>query len=299
MTKKKRKGLGALGVDALLSSTQPVALGETKTDDNLRLEQIAVGDIRPGKYQPRRQIAEDALAELANSIQSQGLIQPIVVRPKDASGFELIAGERRWRAAQIAGLTEIPAIVRDTDETAAAACALIENIQREDLNPLEEATAMQQLIARFDLTHDALAQTLGRSRAAVTNILRLLKLAPQVRDLLADHKLEMGHARALLSLDKATQPDVAMLVIQMQMTVRETEDYIAQLLSTNSKGGGKRKGNKRKLAELSAEIKQLQQELSEKIGTAVTIQHQRSGKGKLIIHYGNLDILDGVLKRVK
>lgn len=294
MAKKKRPGLGALGVDALLSSTQEVPLEPVSSRH--RLQNIALKDIVPSKYQPRQHIDQQALQELAESLKSQGLIQPVVVRPSGDSGskFELIAGERRWRAAGLADLESIPAIVRDLDENAAAVCALIENIQREDLNPLEEAAAMQKLITHFDLTHDQLAETLGRSRPAITNTLRLLKLDERVAEMVSKGLIEMGHARTIVALNQEDQLTVALEVSQKAMTVRQTEDYVANLQGRSGK-----KAPQHTTATTSPELKQLQRELSEKLHTTVTIEHKKSGNGKVRIDYANLDVLEGILSKIR
>lgn len=278
----------------LLTSSRAVAVGDDDGDDG-RLQQIALDDVRPGRHQPRQNIDEKTLRELAESIKSQGLIQPVIVR-RDAgdAGYELIAGERRWRAARIAGLERIPALVRTLDENDAAAIALIENIQREDLNPLEEASAIQQLIVQFDLTHEQVAGAIGRSRPAVSNLLRLLELSPEVRDWLAHGRFEMGHARTLLQLEKARQADAARVMIEHRMSVREAERYVAALRKKNGGGGGAKRDRK------PPEIASLERELCERLGTEVQVRHAPgSGKGKLLIHYGNLDELEGILAKIQ
>lgn len=284
--RKRRRGLGALGVDALLSSTRPVSPDDA--GDGLHIRRLALSDVHPGKHQPRRRMDDTALNELAASIKNQGLIQPIVVKPDGDEKFELVAGERRWRAAQIAGLDRIPAIVRDLDENAAAACALIENIQREDLNPLEQAAAMQRLVANFGLTHEQLAQMLGCSRPAVSNLIRLLDLDHAVREMLADGRLNMGQARSLLGIEKSRQAAVALSVAARNLTARQTENYVQSL-----------RKDRPKQRSVPAEITQLQQQLSERLTTPVTIEYKASGKGKVIIHYANLDVLDGILKKIQ
>ncbi len=294
MTRGKRRGLGALGVDVLLTSSRAVAVGG---DGDVQLRQIRLDDIRPGHHQPRRRIDEDTLRELAESIKSQGLIQPVIVRgdANDAGRYELIAGERRWRAARIAGLARIPALVRSLDENDAAAIALIENIQREDLNPLEEASAIQQLIVQFELTHEQAASAIGRSRPAVSNLLRLLELSPEVRDWLAQRRFEMGHARTLLQLEKERQVDAARAIIEQQMSVREAERYVAASLKKNGASAGAER-RKRKPPEIAS----LERELSERLGAAVDVRHSAaSGKGKLLIYYSDLDELEGILEKIR
>ena len=296
MTPKKRLGRG---LDALLS--KPVA--ETGAvmgghgDDSLR--QIPLDLLRRGQYQPRHDIRQDTLEDLANSIRAQGVVQPIVARPISGDGgeqhYEIVAGERRWRAAQMAGLEEIPAVVREIPDEAAIAMALIENIQRENLNPLEEARALDRLIREFDLTHAEAAEAVGRSRAAVSNLLRLQDLADKVKPLLESRELEMGHARALLGItDPVQQYDVARQVARKGLSVRETERLVARMLD---RGPGKKTA--RPAAEKSADIRRLETEVSEKLGARVRLDHSRKGSGKLVISYNNLDELDGILKHIK
>ena len=291
MVNKKRKGLGALGVDVLISSSHKSPIIDGDNDDT-RIKQIGIVDIVPNKHQPRQNFSQESLEELAESLKSQGLIQPIIVRPAKDKGFELIAGERRWRAAQIAGMTKIPAIVRQIDDSNAAALALIENIQREDLSPIEEAQAFQRLITYFDLTHEKLSEILGRSRPAISNTLRLLALNDSVLEMLNRKQLDMGHARALLSLTKEEQGIVALKVLQDEMTVNQTEQYVSDYKNRNKKKRRKR-GTK-----TSPEVKQLQKQLSEKLSTDVTVKHKPSGSGSLNIHYSSLDVLDGILKKI-
>ena len=295
MAKGKRRGLGTLGVDVLLTSARAVAVEEETGDGEL--QQIRLDDIHPGRHQPRRRMDEETLRELAESIKSQGLIQPVIVRRDAAAdGYELIAGERRWRAARMAGLSRIPALVRSLDENDAAAIALIENIQREDLNPLEEASAIQQLIVQFDLTHEQAANAIGRSRPAVSNLLRLLELSPEVRDWLARRRFDMGHARTLLQLEKAHQANAARALIERRMSVREAERYVAALLKKNGDAGA----GTAKRARKAPEIASLERELSERLGTEVQVRHASgSGKGKLLIHYANLDELEGILEKIR
>jgi ParB family chromosome partitioning protein len=240
--------------------------------------------VRPGRYQPRVQFDPDSLEELAGSIRAQGIIQPIVVRAVD-DGYEIIAGERRWRAAQLAGLDTIPVIVRDVDDETAIALALIENIQRENLNPLEEATALKQLVDEFQLTHQEVASAVGRSRPMVSNLLRLLDLPEGVRELVAARKLEMGHARALLALGPNQQLSAAHQVVTRGLSVRETEALVKKLLNPAQ----------RKRASLDPDIKRLQDQLAERLCAVVRIQHGNKGKGKLVISYNSADELEGII----
>jgi ParB family transcriptional regulator, chromosome partitioning protein len=275
----KAKGLGR-GLDALLGS------------DDLPREALATVDvaaIRPGRYQPRTQMDERSLAELAQSIRSQGLLQPVVVRRLDG-GYELVAGERRWRAAQMAGLERIPAIVRDVPDEAALVMALIENVQREDLNPMEEAAAVERLIDEFKMTHEQAADAVGRSRSATSNLLRLLKLARPVQDMVMRGALEMGHARALLALDGARQIELATRIGARELSVRETEALVQRLLRAPAQRRRKR-GDR--------DLERLAEELSERLGTTVEIRASRKGRGKLLLHYSSLDHLDELLKRLK
>ncbi len=285
--KKARLGRG---LDALLGET----LGEdSRAAEQLR--QLPIELIQRGRYQPRRQIPKERLEDLANSIRAQGVVQPIVVRATDAGGYELVAGERRWRAAQMAGLEEIPTVVREIPDEAAIAMALIENIQRENLNPLEEAQALDRLIREFDLTHAEAAEAVGRSRAAVTNLLRLQDLADKVKPLVEARQLEMGHARALLGIaDPVQQYDAARQVAKKGLSVRETERLVARMLDRTS---GKKVS--RPAAEKSADIRRLETEVSEKLGAKVRLDHTKKGSGKLVISYNNLDELDGILKHIK
>jgi len=299
-SRNKRRGLGSLGVDVLLTSSRAVGIagGAEAAAGDPQLHRIPLEDLRPGRHQPRRRMDDDALRELADSIKSQGMIQPVVVRADaDRPGrYELVAGERRWRAAHLAGLARVPALVRSLDENDAAAIALIENIQREDLNPLEEASAIQQLIVKFGLTHEQAAHAIGRSRPAVSNLLRLLNLNPEVRDWLEQRRFEMGHARTLLQLDKKHQADAARMVIERNMTVRDAEHYVETLLKKDAGAGAKRRPRKR----TPPEIASLERELSERLGAPVSVQYNtRSGKGKLLIHYTSLAELDGILEKIR
>lgn len=282
----KKPGLGR-GLDMLLSSARSQS---TDTEDTV-LKRLPVERVRPGQYQPRTRMDADALQELADSIKAQGLVQPIVVRKLNGGEYELIAGERRWRAAQLAGLHDIPAVVRDIPDQAAAAMSLIENIQREDLNALEEAGALRRLIDEFGLTHQQTAEAVGRSRVAVTNLLRLLELQPEVKALLDAGQFEMGHARALLALQGAQQVEIAKLVAQRQLSVRDTERLIKQVLENTN-------------VEIPAfkpspDVVRLEQRLADTLGAKVAIRYNRSGKGKLVIEYNSLDELDGILEHIQ
>ena len=297
MTPKKRLGRG---LDALLSKpvaeTAAVTGGTHDADDGLRT--IPLELLQRGQYQPRLDMRQDTLEHLADSIRVQGVVQPIVVRPIAGKGseqrYEIVAGERRWRAAQLAGLQDIPAVVRDIPDESAIAMALIENIQREDLNPLEEARALDRLIREFGLTHAEAAEAVGRSRASVSNLLRLQELSDKVKQLLEDRRIEMGHARALLSIANATQQfDAARRVVGKGLSVRETEGLVKRLLEG---GTGK---PARKTASKSPDIRRLEIEVSEKLGARVDLQHDSKGAGKLVIRYNSLDELDGILKHLK
>jgi ParB family chromosome partitioning protein len=257
------------------------------------LKQIPVDLIQRGRYQPRRHIDESALDELAASIQAQGLMQPIVLRPISADTYEIIAGERRWRAVQKAGLDTIAAIVRDIPDEAAIAMSLIENMQREDLNAMEEAMALQRIKDEFGLTHEEVAEAVGKSRSAVTNLMRLTNLPEQVRILVERGDLDMGHARALLPLSADKQQGAARDIIDRDMSVRQAETYVRSL---QEKPTTKKTNKKEKK---SADVVALEKDLSEKLGAPVAINQSRGGKGKLVISYSSLDILDGILKRIK
>ncbi len=260
--------------------------------DTQALRNIPIDLLQRGKYQPRTHMDKQALAELADSIRAQGVVQPIVVRELKSGNYEIVAGERRWRAAQLAGLDAVPAMVRKVPDEAAIVIALIENIQREDLNPLEQARALQRLIDEFGMTHQQLAGRVGRSRAAVTNLLRLLSLNSDVRALLERGKLEMGHARALLALAGKTQSQVARQVAQQELSVRATEALVRRRLEHPQA----RKSQRR--ASVDPDVRALQDDLSERLGTRVRISHQRSGRGKLTIEYGSIDELEGILKHI-
>jgi len=256
------------------------------------LRELPIDLLQPGKYQPRLDMHQDSLQDLANSIKAQGVLQPIVVRGIGGGRYEIIAGERRWRAAQLAELHEVPAVIRDVPDEAAIAMALIENIQRENLNPIEEARALDRLIEEFELTHQQAADAVGRSRAAVSNLLRLLSLNADVRKLVENGDLEMGHARALLTLEGEAQSKAAREVVSRGLSVRETE----QLVSRSKDSSGK---TKPKEAAIDPNIQRLQNELAEKLGAPVHVQHASSGKGKVVINYSSLDELDGILAHIK
>lgn len=293
----KKRGLGK-GLEALLgagaavgSAAEDIAAVDQGTGDG-ELMHLPVDILQRGAYQPRIDMKADALEELANSIRAQGVVQPIVVRPIGGGKYEIIAGERRWRATQLAGLHEIPAVVRDVTDQAAMAMALIENIQREELNPMEEAQALYRLIEEFGLTHQQTADAVGRSRASVSNLLRLLGLNEAVKRMLENGDLEMGHARALLALTGEQQSEVARTVAGKGLSVRETERLIKRTLEGAQPGAAKEKKS-------DPDINRLEQELGERIGAKVAIQHGAKGKGKLVINYNNLDELDGILEHIK
>jgi ParB family chromosome partitioning protein len=276
----KVKGLGR-GLDALLAGNQENAKLEEP------LQNLSVSLLQPGKYQPRTRMDKESLAELAESVKSQGIMQPILVRPVPAGRYEIIAGERRWRAAQLAGLTEVPALVREVPDEAALAMSLIENIQRENLNPLEEAQGIQRLIKEFGMTHQAASQALGSSRSTVSNLLRLLNLPAPVQELLMQGKIDMGHSRALLSLSPAKQIETANLVAHKQLSVRETERLVH----------GIERPAPRKQPKQDRDLLRLQENVSAKLGAPVTIKSGKNGKGSIVIHYHSLDQLDGILAR--
>ena len=297
MTPKRRLGRG---LDALLSKpvAETAAVTGNAPQEGDVFRQLPVELLQRGQYQPRVDMRQDSLEDLAASIKAQGVVQPIVARPIVSKGkeqrYEIVAGERRWRAAQIAGLADIPAVVRDIPDEAAIAMALIENIQRENLNPLEEARALDRLIREFDLTHAEAAQAVGRSRASVSNLLRLRDLSDKVKPLLEDRQLEMGHARALLGISSPTQQyDAARQVVRKGLSVRETERLVKHMLE-----GGKPKPAKKAPAP-NADIRRLEIEVSEKLGAKVSVDHTSNGSGKLVISYNSLDELDGILKHIK
>ena len=293
MATKKLKGLGR-GLDALLGGDAP----ETPAAPSGAPSLLPVGQIQAGKYQPRTRMDDGSLAELAASIKSQGIMQPVLVRPVEVSPsgarYEIIAGERRFRAAQLAGLDEIPVLVRDVDDQNAAAMALIENIQREDLNPLEEAQGIARLISEFSFTHEQAAHAVGRSRSAVSNLLRLVNLAQPVQTMLMAGDIDMGHARALLAVDAASQIALANQVIARRMSVRETEKLVARALEEqNAPPVAARQKEK------SGDIVRLEEELSDRLATPVVFKMGPKGKGQMIIDFADLDVLDTVLARLR
>jgi len=301
MTARKR-GLGR-GLDALLGANntarEAVASAEdvaTAAEDaggaEDQLKRLPVDLIQRGKYQPRREMDPESLQELADSIKAQGVMQPIVVRQVSDRKYEIIAGERRWRATQMAGLDTIPAVVREVPDEAAIAMALIENIQREDLNPVEEAIALQRLQQEFELTQQEVAAAVGKSRSTIANLLRLMTLQEDVRVLLERGDLEMGHARALLGLSGADQSQAARTVVGKGMSVRQTESLVRNLLAAKTREPAAEQ-------RLDPNIRQLQDDLSQKLGTRVQIQHSAKGRGKLVLAYNSLDELDGILGHIK
>ena len=286
----KKRGLGK-SLDALLaytgteaSQTSPTSAHATSQE---ALFQLPVDQIQRGKYQPRREIKPETLEDLANSIRTQGIIQPLIVRPV-GDKYEIIAGERRWRAAQLAGLTEVPVIIRHIPDEAAVAIALIENIQREDLNPIEEAMALQRLISEFAMTHQAAATAVGKSRATISNLLRLLALPTEVKNLLEQGELEMGHARTLITLPELMQTETAKMIVAKKLSVRETENLVRQLLSDKPD---------RTSRGIDPNILSLQETLAQQLKLRVAIQCNAKGKGKLVIHYRNLKELDALLSQ--
>lgn len=297
----KKRGLGR-GLDALLAGSAPAqkksgesaaAIDKTRAPD-AELREVPVDLLQSGKYQPRHDFPQESMEELASSIRAQGVVQPIVIRPiGDGSRYEIVAGERRWRAAQLAGLHNIPAVVRRVPDSAAIAMALIENIQRENLNPLEEASALNRLIDEFEMTHQQAAEAVGRSRASVTNLLRLLDLEPPVKAMVEKRVLEMGHARALLALKGSDQFAAAKQVADRGLSVRETEKLVRRFVEdANTPKPAKPKTQ-------DPDIRRFQDDLSEKLGARVHIDHSTAGKGKLVIQYNSLDELDGILGHIK
>ena len=287
----KKSGLGR-GYNALLGDNLKAASAPADPSREA-LTHLAISRLQPGRYQPRRSMKEDKLAELADSIRAQGVIQPIVVREIADGRFEIIAGERRWRAAQLAELREVPVVVREVDDRAVIAMALIENIQREDLNPLEEATSLQRLIDEFELTHQQAAEAVGRSRAAVSNLLRLLELPEPIRKLLEAGRLEMGHARALLTLPAELAIAWARAAADEQLSVREVERRAQQA------GKQAPAGKSGKPVRSNADIESLEREIAGHLGAKVQLNHGKNGSGKLIIHYHGLDSLDGILEKLR
>jgi ParB family chromosome partitioning protein len=287
---KRPKGLGR-GLDALLGG-ETTATTET-TEAGGGVHAVSLSQLQPGRYQPRTRMNPESLAELADSIRAQGLMQPILVRPLAPDRYEIIAGERRFRAAQMAGLTEVPVLVKTVPDEAALAMALIENIQREDLNPLEETQGVQRLIREFGFTHEQAAQAIGRSRSATSNLLRLLNLAAPVQEMLMGGQLDMGHARALLAVDAATQVQLGHRIVVKGLSVREAETLVARTER------GEPAARARKGARRGRDVERLEEELSDVLGATVTLQADAKGKGKLVISFATLDQLDGIVERLK
>jgi ParB family chromosome partitioning protein len=296
MTMVKKRGLGR-GLDALLGGSQPVAdaPADTATGGVAAgpISQLAVDLIQRGRYQPRRNFDEDRLRELADSITAQGMVQPIVVRPVGDKKYEIIAGERRWRAAQMAGLAEVPVMVREVDDQSAMAMALIENIQRDDLNPLEEATALHRLLNEFELTHQQVAQAVGKSRTTVTNLIRLLDLNPEVKERLERGELEMGHARALLALEGRTQTEAAAQVAAKGLSVRETEALVRRLNQPRPAQPSHTP------EEQDPDVRRLLADLTDRLGARVALQQGPGGRGRLVISYNTLEELEGILDHIR
>ena len=303
MATKNKKGLGR-GIDALLGGSHSMnALNEAhnaELDKNPagQLTMLARDVLQAGKYQPRSHMDETALNELADSIKEQGLMQPIIVRSIGNERYEIIAGERRYRAAGIAGLTEVPVLIKEVDDKNALSLALIENIQRADLNAIEEAQGLQRLIHEFDYTHETCAQAIGRSRSAVSNLLRLLNLAQPVQTMLLAGDVEMGHARALLSLDSAQQVMLAQEIANKRLSVREAEKRVQQIQTQIQKGEGEQNQHTAKNRAISGDIKALQEKLSDALGAQVDIKMGAKNKGKMVIAFGNLDVLDGIIHKI-
>jgi len=289
MSPTKRRGLGR-GLDALLTTAPKAEKTEApeNSPEQNELQQLPIEQLQPGKYQPRKDMSAEALDDLSNSIRSQGIIQPIVVRPLGENSYEIIAGERRWRAAQLAEIDMVPCLVKPVPDEAAVAIALIENIQREDLNAMEEAIALERLLNEFELTHQEVADAVGKSRTTVTNLLRLNNLNDEVKTLLEHGDIEMGHARALLALENDLQTNTARTVVGKELTVRETEALIKKIQEPPKPAKEKVK---------DPNTKALEQNLSEKLGSQVSISHNKKGKGKLVISYTNLEELDGIVAK--
>ena len=288
----KRRGLGR-GLDALLATSQSASRsedGEAVTSQNSELRKLPIEFLQPGKYQPRKDMSPEALEELASSIRSQGVIQPIVVRLVSTDKYEIIAGERRWRATQLAQLDVVPCLIKDVPDEAAVAIALIENIQREDLNAMEEAQALDRLMNEFELTHQEVAEAVGKSRTTITNLLRLNNLNDDVKLLVEHGDIEMGHARALLALEGESQSDAAQIVSGKALTVRDTEKLVRKILEPAEPKPPK---------EIDPDVKSLVNKLSDNLGAKVSIDHNAKGKGKLVINFNDLDQLDGILSRIK
>lgn len=276
----KPRGLGR-GLDALLAGS---GIDETNGDS---LQNLAITQLQPGKYQPRTNMDQTALAELAESIKAQGIMQPILARPIDTDRFEIIAGERRWRAAQLAGLAEVPVLIRKVPDESALAMSLIENIQRENLNPLEEALGIQRLINEFGMTHQTAGEALGNSRSTISNLLRLLNLSAPVQELMMQGKIDMGHGRALLPLAPAQQIKIANTIVQKQLSVRETEKLVNQIEHPLPK----------KVKKPDRDLLRLQEDVSERLGAQVAIKPKKNGQGNIVIHYTSLDQLDDILSK--
>ena len=296
----KKRGLGR-GLDALLgpsrtvSQPAPAAPVTAAASDEAsgELRTLGVEQLQRGKYQPRVDMHNDSLEDLADSIRAQGVVQPIVVRPVGGGSYEIVAGERRWRAAQLAELQEVPVVVRDMDDRTAIAVALIENIQRENLNPLEEARALDRLIEEFEMTHQQAAEAVGRSRTAVSNLLRLLELGEVATGMVQRGELDMGHARALLALDGARQAEAARQVVDHGLSARATERLVKKLLADSGSSKGKNRSPRR-----DPDLVSLEQDLSDRVGAPVVVQQGQKGKGKLVISYNSLDELDGILEHI-
>ncbi|MGD7034124.1 MAG: chromosome partitioning protein ParB [Gammaproteobacteria bacterium HGW-Gammaproteobacteria-10] len=278
----QKRGLGR-GLDALLGDAPPA------TEKKNELQKLPIEWLQRGKFQPRKDIDPEKIKELADSIKAQGIIQPIVLRKIGDERYEIVAGERRWRAAQLAGLQEVPVVVRDIDDKGAMAIALIENIQREDLNPLEEAEALKRLLEEFELTHQQIADAIGKSRATVTNLLRLMELQPEVKQLLIDKQIEMGHARALLPLSRDLQIQAAQKIAKQNLSVRAVEKLIRDLQTEPQKN---------EPVEVDRDTLRLQDDLTSKLGAKVSINHKKNGSGKLVVAYSSLEQLDGIIEQL-
>ncbi|MBU0743988.1 MAG: ParB/RepB/Spo0J family partition protein [Gammaproteobacteria bacterium] len=282
----KKSGLG-IGLSAILSDTKTISISSHSNKTSLKT--LAIDLLKPGKYQPRRDMNKESLTELADSIRAQGIIQPLIVRPITGNNYEIIAGERRWRAAQLANLHDVPVVMKEIPDNQVIALSLIENIQREDLNALDTALSLQRLISEFDVTHENAALAIGKSRTAVTNLLRLLGLPDEIKNMMQESLLEMGHARALLALDLEKQLIAAKIIITKSLSVRASEMLVKQL----------QKARKTSQKTFDPNTKQLQKNLSDKLATSVSILHTKKGKGKIIIKYNTLDELDGILQHIK
>lgn len=291
----KRRGLGK-GLDALLNlgretSTIP-ADNVPLSEEDFSMTILPIEYLQRGRYQPRGEMDQQALEELAESIKAQGIIQPIVIRPISEKRYEIIAGERRWRAAQLAGLADVPVLIRDIPDEAALAMSLIENIQRENLNPLEEALALQRLIDEFTMTHQQISEAVGKSRTTVTNMLRLLTLSSDVKTLLMHGDIDAGHAKALLALSSGLQSEAARVIAEKGLSVREAEDLVRRWLSSEP-------AQKSSAKAIDPDVQRLQNQLAERLNARVNLQYNAKGKGKIIIHYGSLDELEGILEYIK